>query len=257
VHDLKSPSQKHVVLDRLVTVMIAWLVHGMIVHSQFARSRLADVTRVSERKVHVIPHGNYIGYYSASLTRNHARERLEIGDGEVVFLLFGWIKRYKRVIELIRAFRSLSVASARLVIAGKAPEKKLEEEIRTEAASDPRILLHLHSVADVDVQVYMNASDVAVFPYSPVLTSGSLVLAESFGKATLVANDSGVEDPTASDGTFVYDSAAAGGLTRALENATASRDRLAQMGEYNRAKATKRDWREVAEATFELYSAML
>jgi hypothetical protein len=103
----------------------------------------------------------------------------------------------------------------------------------------------------------MTASDVAVFPYSPVLTSGSIVLAESFGKATLVASDSGIEDTTRSDGTFFYDSAAAGGLSQALENAIRSRDRLATMGESNRASATQRDWLHVAEATVQLYSAIL
>jgi beta-1,4-mannosyltransferase len=256
-HDLSAPSQKHRHLDRLVTVMIAWLAQRVIVHSESARRRLTTAARVSERKVHVIPHGNYIGYYAASITRDNARAALKIEDGDVVFLLFGWVKRYKRVLELIRAFQSLSAKGVRLVIAGRATEPRYENEIRAEAAIDPRILLHLHTIADTDVQTYMTASDVAVFPYSPVLTSGSIVLAESFGKATLVASDSGIEDAATSDGTFFYDPAAAGGLSQALENAIRSRDRLAMMGESNRANAARRDWHHVAEATCQLYSSLL
>lgn len=256
-HDLKSPGSQHKIVDRLATALLARLAHRTIVHSDAARTRLAAAARMSERNVHVIPHGHYIGYYPDTIPRSDARTTLGIGDDEVVFLLFGWVKRYKRVVELIRAFRSLSFPRARLLIAGKASERAFETEIRTEAAGDPRIHLHLHSIADDEVQLYMNASDVAVFPYSPVLTSGAIVLAHSFGKACIVSSNSGVEDTTDRDGAFFYDPATESDLTRALQNAIDHRDRLAQMGAYNRVNAEQRNWQDVAESTVQLYTAIL
>jgi glycosyltransferase involved in cell wall biosynthesis len=256
-HDLESPSKRHRIIDRLVTATIARLAHGTIVHSESSRVKLAVAAWLKTTKVHVIPHGNYIGYYPDAITRGNARAILEIGDHEIVFLLFGWIKRYKRVVELIRAFKSLSIENARLVIAGKAPEREFENEIRTEAAGDPRILLHLRSIAESEVQVYFNASDVAVFPYVPVLTSGAIVLARSFGKACLAPKDSGVEDPANGTGTFFYDPDAEVDLARALQIAIHSRDRLAQMGTCNRANAERQDWENVAALTTQLYTTIL
>jgi glycosyltransferase involved in cell wall biosynthesis len=113
-HDLESPSSRHKVIDRFVTVIIARLAHGTIVHSEAARVKLAVAARLRTTTVHVIPHGNYIDYYPDAITRASARAMLEIGDDEVVFLLFGWIKRYKRVVELIHAFKSLSTEKVRL-----------------------------------------------------------------------------------------------------------------------------------------------
>lgn len=256
-HDLESPSSRHKIVDRLMTAILARLAHRTIVHSDAARTRLAAAARVSERHVHVIPHGHYIGHYPDTISRTDARTTLGIGDDEVVFLLFGWVKRYKRVTELIRAFRSLSCKGARLVIAGKASERAYENEIRTEAAGDPRILLHLHSIADAEVQLYMNASDVVVFPYAPVLTSGAIVLAHSFGKACVVSSNSGVEDTADRDGAFFYDPGVEGDLTGALQTAIDHRDRLAQIGAYNRVNAERRNWQDVAESTLQLYTAIL
>lgn len=256
-HDLESPSSRHPLLDRLLTLILPRLAHRTIVHSNTARTRLAAAARISDRNLHVIPHGHYIGYYPDSIPRNDARAKLGIGDDEVVFLLFGWVKRYKHIVELIRAFQSLSFADARLVIAGKASDRTFEHEIRTEAAADPRILLHLRSIPDEDVQVFMNASDVAVFPYAPVLTSGAIVLAQSFGKACVVASNSGVEDTEDSNGAFFYDSLAEGGLTRALQLAIDHRDRLPQSGAYNRGNAARQSWQDVAEWTLQLYTEIL
>jgi glycosyltransferase involved in cell wall biosynthesis len=143
------------------------------------------------------------------------------------------------------------------VIAGKASERAFESEIRAQAADDPRILLHLRSIAESEVQVYFNASDVAVFPYVPVLASGAIVLARSFGKACLAAKDSGVEDPANSTGTFFYDPAAEDDLPRVLQIAVQNQDRLALMGAHNRANAERQDWENVAALTAQLYAAIL
>jgi beta-1,4-mannosyltransferase len=237
--------------------VLAHLAHGTIVHGAAARTRLAGAAGISEREVHVVPHGNYIGYYPDGITRETSRARLGIGEREVAFLLFGWVRRYKGVLELIRAFRSLAAEDARLVIAGKGREPEFEHEVRREAAGDPRILLHLETIPDADVQLYMHAADVAVFPYSAVLTSGAVVLAHSFGKACLVARNSGVDDMTGAEGTFVAESAGEEDLRRALAHAIRNRERFAQMGACNRAHAEAQGWERVAKATVDVYEAIL
>lgn len=241
-HDLTNPNGRHPFIDRVATFVLARLAHAIVVHDHVAAMRMG------RSNVHVIPHGSYAGYYPDTVSRADARAALGIADGEVVFLSFGWIRRYKGVIELIRAFKRFRTKDARLVLAGRPSGEGLEEEIRAEAAGDPRISLHLETIADDDVQLYMNAADAAVFPYARVLGSGAIVLAKSFGKACIVASGSGVDE----DGAFVYDPRDGNALTRALESAAGDRARLAQLGESNRARSAQHDWRPVAEATLRL-----
>jgi glycosyltransferase involved in cell wall biosynthesis len=82
------------------------------------------------------------------------------------------------------------------------------------------------------------------------------VLAHSFGKACIVSSNSGVEDTADSDGAFFYDPADDEDLPRALQGAIDQRDRLAQMGAYNRVNAEQRNWQDVAESTLQLYRAI-
>jgi beta-1,4-mannosyltransferase len=242
-HDLTNPNGKHPFIDRLATMVVARVAHEVIVHDETAASRVIRAAWVSRRTVHVIPHGSYAGYYPNTITRTDARAALKIAEGDTVFLLFGSMRRYKGVLELIRAFQRVRATRARLVLAGRPSGVGLEAEIRAEAADDDRISLHLRTIPDADVQVYMNAADAAVFPYSRVLTSGAVVLAKSFGKACIVASGSGVDE----DGALLYDPHDENALTRALESAAEDRARLTRCSAVH-------DWQSVAEATLQLYS---
>ena len=243
-HDLTNPNGRHPFIDRVATVVLAQLAHAIVVHDDVA------ATRIDGRNVHVIPHGSYAGYYPDTITRADARAALNMAEDDVVFLLFGWIRRYKGVMELIRAFKRVHVHGARLVIAGRPSGEGLEDEIRAAAADDPRIVLELRTIPDDAVQLYMHAGDVAVFPYSRVLSSGAVVLAKSFGKACIVASESGVDE----EGAFLYDPNDERALTRALERAAGERGLLEEMGKANRARSVEQHWGSVAEATLRLYA---
>jgi len=61
------------------------------------------------------------------------------------------------------------------------------EQINTSIKDDDRILSATSSFFDQsEFQVYLNAADVAVLPFVDVLTSGSALLALSFGKPVIL-----------------------------------------------------------------------
>jgi glycosyltransferase involved in cell wall biosynthesis len=244
-------------LDSICTRTLARLADAVIVHSDTADERVRKAADLGREKLHVIPHGNYLDHYPDEITREEARNALGIHDEQVVFLLFGWIRKYKGVVELIRAFRALSAVNATLIVAGAVPEQEPEEAILAEADGNPRIVLALNAIADEDVQLYMNASDVAVFPYVPVLTSGAIVLAQSFGKACIVQRGSGLEGMAIEEGTIFYDGDADHGLARALETAIRKKDCLAEMGAHNRMRAMQHDWRGTTEQTIRIYERIV
>lgn len=135
----------------------------------------------------VIPHCDYGNWYPDTVTPPEARAKFGIPDSYLVIAHVGQIKAYKNVPELIRAFREIPGDIA-LLIGGRCIEPDLQETIEELARRDRRVFLDLRHLEDEDIQVFMRASDVAVFPYRNILNSGSAMMALTFGKPVVVPN---------------------------------------------------------------------
>ncbi len=157
-------------------------------------------------------------------------------------MFFGWVRRNKGVTQLIRTFRDLQFSGVNLLIAGRVNKTTLADELKAESYGEPNIHLHLAFVEYHDVQLYMNAADVGVFPYEDVLTSGAVLLAMSFGKPCIAVRMGCIEEVLNELGAFVYKPEDPGGLRRCLLAAReAGANRLREMGAYNRATAERWD----------------
>ena len=71
---------------------------------------------------------------------------------------------------------------ARLLIAGRPRGGASTTRLAAAAAADRRIRLPLRFVPDDELQVWLRAADVVVLPFRDILTSGSAILALSFGR---------------------------------------------------------------------------
>jgi glycosyltransferase involved in cell wall biosynthesis len=114
---------------------------------------------------------------------------------------------------------------------------------------DTRVLYVPGYVPDDQVQLYMNASDVAVFPYRRSLTSGALILAMSFGRACIAPRLPATTDVIDDGGGLSFDVTSPGGLAGVLRAAIGRRSELLAMGRLNRARAECWDWNTIARAT--------
>jgi len=97
----------------------------------------------------------------------------------------------------------------------------------------------------------MNASDVVVFPFQKIFTSGSVLLAMSFRKAVIAANLKFLDEVLAPDGRILYDPNDSDGLQGAMQRALSSDLRV--MGMQNRDKAKGFDWKVIGEQTLQVY----
>ncbi|MFS8641463.1 MAG: glycosyltransferase, partial [Symbiobacteriaceae bacterium] len=188
VHNLHDHERRHPWLELFFHRRLVRLCDALIVHCRYARDAVCEAYRVPARlreRVHVIPHGHYLDCYENRLSREEARERLGLGAGDVVFLYLGMIRRYKGVPGLVRAFRRLEDPRARLIVAGRPATADLRAEIEAAMEGDGRIKAVLEHVPDGDIQLYMNAADAVVMPYEEIFTSGTVVLAMSFGRAVV------------------------------------------------------------------------
>jgi glycosyltransferase involved in cell wall biosynthesis len=69
-----------------------------------------------------------------------------------------------------------------LLIAGKFPDTHYFEQVSALAATNSRVTINAGFIPDEMMQVYLLACDSVVVPYREILTSGTAMLALSFGR---------------------------------------------------------------------------
>jgi glycosyltransferase involved in cell wall biosynthesis len=248
VHNLAPHEPLQPRLERWLGWIVSRISHALVAHSLYARTRIAESWGCPE-KVAVIPHGNYVGLFDPGQgTREQLRQARGIPDGAYVFLAFGQVRGYKRLTDLVSAFRALGRDDVRLLIVGKPVGSDVAARLREAAAADARVLLDLREVPDGEVAGLHRCADAAVLAYRDVFSSGALLLALSFG-LPVVAPDVG----TAAElvGTEAGELFAPGGLTVAL--AAAVRADPAARTEAAAAVAARYGWDLVGTETADLY----
>jgi beta-1,4-mannosyltransferase len=238
-------------VDYLGHWVAANLTDAVIVHCETARRALAR--RYGRRRnVFVVPHPHYIGVYPNSMTRDESRRILGLRSTDIVFASVGGIRPNKGLDQLIDAFSSMHGDNLRLVIAGRPwPPARYVEELFRKAVTDQRITLHLRELKDDEFQIYLSAADIAVYPFRSILTSGSVILAMSFGKPVVVPAVGCLPELVTTDVGLAYDSAERDSLVGALR-ASSTMD-LERMGEAARHKVLARTWESAATKTLCAY----
>jgi len=250
VHELEAYESPHVRLDEwLRRRLMAWS-QALIVHGD------ATEREVRERYGYKGPvcqgrHPSYAGWYEDNVDQAEARARLGLPPGAKVFLYFGFIKPYKGVEDLIAAFRNVTDPNATLVIAGNPFDKELEREVARLASPDPRIHCVLRFIADADVQLYFRACDVVVLPFRGTQTSGSIMLALTFGKPVIAPAIATVPEYVTPEMGELFDPDVEGSLLNALRSVSA-RD-LAGMARAALSRGTEFGWSEFADVHLEAY----
>jgi glycosyltransferase involved in cell wall biosynthesis len=257
IHNLGEHDKRHPRFERLCNRCLARLADGIIVHSRYAQGKTIEAYRLGRQadKVRVIPHGNYIGNYPCDVSREQARAEIGIDGEKKVFLFLGQIRPYKGLPELVSAFERTTTGHETLILAGKPLDDRIKAELEQLVAGRKDILCHPERIPDEKIQLYMNAADAVVFPFRDIFTSGSLLLAMSFGKPIVVPDLESLKDLTEYGGAITYDHGRSESLESALRRA-ASTD-LTHLGARNLAAAQKLSWDTIAEKTAELYAETL
>jgi glycosyltransferase involved in cell wall biosynthesis len=229
---------------------------AVIVHCEDARRLLVETYRPSDRaaaRVHVVPHGSYVGHYADELDQAEARRRLGVPEGGPVFAFVGAIRAYKGVLGLLEAFMRLEAAGpeARLLVWGKPLPKRLGVELETVAVADPRILLRLERSSDEELTTVVRAADAVVLPFRDILTSGTVILALSLGRAVIAPRLGCLPDTVPAGAGLLYDPDEPDGLGAAMRAILAGD--LAEMGRRARARAEELSWGPIARLTAQLY----
>ena len=240
VHNL-YPHDRCVIpqLDQLVRWLLVRVGWRFPVHGSSAEAEVLRAFPAMKGKTIVIDHGHWIGYYPNSITRDAAYSELGLTDRDFVFLFIGACKPYKNIEMLVDIFASLP-PHAVLLIAGRFTDPNYESTIRKAIEQSPgRVILHAGYVADEKMQVYLNACDVVVTPYAEILTSGTAMLALSFGRPVIAPARGFLKDTIVEGCGVLYDPRRPDDLARAMQEAMNEKFDSSQI----LSEAAKHDWK--------------
>ena len=257
VHNIVHHESTFEKLDLFVYRSTARMSDALFVHAPSTIDKVAKEWKVRDKnKIVVTYHASYIGSYNNIVSSENAKQKFELEKESMSFLIFGGIRPYKEIIKLIKLFEELDSSSNTLIIAGRPVTDEFDQQIKSAIKDDNNIIYHNHFIDDEEVQNYMNAADAVVLPYKKLLTSGSALLAMSFGKACIAPKLGSIIDVLDENGAILYDQTQPQGLKEALHKALECKNRLNKMGEHNYQKATEWSWDNMAKTTVDTYQKL-
>ena len=253
VHNLYPHDSGHLHLDRVVRLGLTSLADSLIVHCEYGR-QCVEEHFCRKEGVFTVPHGHFVDAYPNTMSRKAAREELGIPDDAFVYLFFSNVRRYKGVERLVEAFGALPGENLRLLLAVKVKSEYSFEIVDLARGTDRRVVVRTAEFFPVeDFQVFMNAADVAVFPFLEVLTSGSVITAMSFARPVIVPALGCLPELVDDRMGVIYDPRDQDGL-RAAMDAVRGYD-LGSCGKAAYDAVTAIPWDEIAERTVVAYRA--
>jgi D-inositol-3-phosphate glycosyltransferase len=135
--------------------------------------------------------------YGKKLNRNEALSALKLNHDNFYLLFFGFIRNYKGLDILIKAFSDnrLRGKKLKLLVAGEfyenaAPYRKLIKD----AGLEEDIILYDKFIADREVGLFFSGADLVVQPYKSATQSGVTQIAYHFDKPMLVTDVGGLKE---------------------------------------------------------------
>lgn len=254
VHDLVDHEEKDTPLECFFNRLLCHLYGQLIVHCSAARKLVLQTYRLPAKldgKLNVVPHGHFIDHYVTHVSAAEAKQKLGLEAEDICFLYFGQIRAYKGVLTLVETFKRFSVPQARLLIVGKPIDKTMHTTLEVACAGDKRIQTRLTFIPEAEVQLYLKGADVVVLPFQKILTSSTVILAMSLGKAIIAPQRGCVAAVLDEQGAFLYHPQQANGLEQALQKVPSAN--LKAMGAYNYQRVQALDWGRIATQTVEVY----
>lgn len=250
-HDCAFPR-----LDRCIRQAMFRTAHAVIVHSEAAAAEAArhfDLRERERRKFQVVPHASYVRCYPETPGRTAVRRQLGISDEHFCLGFIGRLQAYKGIEELVTAFRRLPGNHLRLLAAGQVSSPTLLHWLRSQEASDPRIMLVPEHISEDRLYGYFRAADAVAFPFRNQLTSGSVLTAASFGCSLVLPNAPCISAGLPPEGRVLFDSGNPASLLDALQQVVTCE--TGTMGAINREamELPEMSWDTMAKRTLEIY----
>ncbi|MEW6610011.1 MAG: glycosyltransferase family 4 protein [Patescibacteria group bacterium] len=252
MHNIRDHEGKNVWLDVCAHWFLLRLSDAIIVHTPAGADLLKKEYKRVEN-VHCIPHPNYIGFHGPRFPLPDpalaAEHRLKLNDK--VFLSFGSIRPYKNLELIINVFNRLP-DDYTLIVAGKSFYPSYLAALRARTRKN-NVRFVPRTISNEDTPRYFSLARASLFAFREVLTSGSVILSQSYGVPVIA--------PRRGDMPYVIKEGVNGYLYQDEEVLKARVERFAHMDEVTLKKfqeSTLRDaesipLESIVHATLEVY----
>jgi len=244
------------------SLFIYKLSDAIITHNAFSKTELLTIQGALNKKISIIPHGNYIPFIQVQKNQQISRERLGIPQDKKVLLFFGMIKRVKGLEVLLRALIEVKQQQPDviLLVAGKVWENDFTpyQKIIDENNLQEFCLLHTKFILQEDVAHYYCASDLVVLPYKEIYQSGVLMMTLSFEKAVLTSNLPPLKEVIKdNENGFLFESENTISLAEKINQILSDKSLLEQVKKNGSEMIkTKYRWDEIGQQTKEAYQTL-
>lgn len=262
---------------QLLGYAIVWTAHDLVPHEQIfeddgraravllsrakvvialSESTATELHALAARDVRVIPMGSYAEPYPVTCTRAEARSTFDFANDDVVVSLIGMMEEYKGADLLLQAAVQLPTSSKiKILLAGSCKEEAYRDVLTCLAEQLPgKVVAHFQWVPDADLARFLQATDVAAFPFREVTNSGSINLAQSFGRPAIIPNLASLRDIP--DSAVIRFESGIDSLFSALLRAERlSKSEYSDMSTAAFAWSARADWESIAEETIRAYEA--
>ena len=158
---------------------------------------LADLHQFAKNKpAKFVPHPLYDNF-GEKISKDEARQKLNINVNDSVILFFGFIRKYKGLDILLKSMKILAkedhTSEIKLLIAGEFYEdEKNYDQLLNDPIIKNNLLIHTHFISDSEVKYYLCAADCVIQPYRSATQSGVTPLAYHFEIPMIVTNVGGL-----------------------------------------------------------------
>jgi len=257
VHNVVSHNSRFPRLELWTQRVLVNLIDCAIVHHTSAVDKITQRYKISASKVNVIPHGHYRDVYLPAIDSLTARQQLGLPETGRIYLSLGMLKPYKGIERLLQLWNEHSaiLGDSTLLIAGKALDEHYGQVLSEQASKIKTVIFRDTFIANEQIHLYFSAADVVVLPFERILTSGSLILAMSYGKPVIAPTIGSIPETIGMANNLLYDPNEKQGLLHSIKEST--QIELNTLGQLTTEVCDRLDWKAIGKKTTQLYQTVL
>lgn len=239
IHNLYPHECANPTAEKKCRIYLGKISDRVIVLGQSAVELVSKEFQIPKDKITVQLHGTLNSLFDQFKPSNKEsiRTRYDLALSSKLYLLPGSVKKYKNPLGAIEAFNQWD-SDAVLIIAGQ-----IDSSLKSQLKECSNVKIIDRYLEDEELFQIYSIADWVIFPYTKILTSGSLLTAMGLSKAIIAPNMGTIPDYLDENGGILYDTDSENGLLKALE-LSKEMDPLV-MGRYNSEKALNFDWDQI------------
>lgn len=182
-------------MDKFLCKMVLKRGDYFITQSSMDTQDLLSIKKNAKYKQTV--HPTYNAFKMKNMTKDEARNILEIPKDEKILLFFGFIREYKGLKHIINALPQITarLQNIKLYIVGDFDgDKEQYLKLIKEKHAEENICIYDSYIPDNEVEKFFASCDLVVLPYESATQSGIVQIAYGFCKPVVVTNVGGLPE---------------------------------------------------------------